>query len=57
MDPKSMNPEMGMNMMKKMMGGSDGNPMQMCKDMIATVKQTSQMTAFSTQELHSLFSE
>jgi len=57
MDPKNMNPEMGMNMMKKMMGGDDGNPMQMCKDMIATVKQTSQMTAFSTQELHSLFND
>ena len=54
MDPKNMNPEMGMNMMKKMMG-DDGNPMQMCKDMIATVKKTSETTAFSTPELHSLF--
>jgi len=57
MDPKNMNPEMGMNMMKKMMGGDDGNPMKMCKDMIATVQKTSQMTAFSTQELHSLFND
>ena len=57
MDPKGMNPEMGMNKMKKMMGGEDGNPMQMCKDMISSVKNTSEMTAFSTHELHTLFNE
>jgi len=57
MDPKSMNPEMGMKMMKKMMGNDDSSPMKMCKDMIATVKKTSEMTAFSTQELHTLFNE
>jgi len=40
MDKPGMGPQMGMDMMKKMMGGGDsesGGPMQMCKDMMSSV--------------------
>jgi len=57
---KKMGPEMGMNMMKKMMGGEGGSPMQMCmsmcKGMSGALKQTGEM-AFATHELHSMFVE
>ncbi len=60
MDKPGMSPQMGMEMMKKMMGGGDsesGGPMQMCKDMTSSIKKTASMAAFSTPELHALFSE
>lgn len=58
MDKPDMNPQMGMEMMKKMMGGGEGGgPMQMCKDMTSSIKKTASMAAFSTPELHTLFSE
>ncbi len=60
----------GMGMAKKMMGAKSGdegeqkdndsepNPMmQMCKKMLGTIKQTSDLAAFATPELHALFSE
>ncbi len=60
MDKPDMNPKMGMDMMKKMMGGGDsesGRPMQMCKDMMSSVKKTASMAAFATPELQTLFGE
>lgn len=60
MDKPGMRPQMGMDMMKKMMGGGDsesGGPMQMCKDMMSSVKKTASMAAFATPELHTLFGE
>ncbi len=60
MDKPGMSPQMGMDMMKKMMGGGDsesGGPMQMCKDMMTSVKKTASMAAFSTPELQTLFGE
>lgn len=58
---KKMGPEMGMNMMKKMMGGEGGSPMQMCmsmcKNMSGALKQTGEMAAFATPELRSMFVE
>jgi len=60
MDKPGMGPQMGMDMMKKMMGGSDGEnggPMQMCKDMMSSVKKTASMAAFATPELQTLFGE
>lgn len=56
----------GMGMAKKMMGSETGekkgssepNPMmQMCKEMLSTIKKTSDMAAFATPELHQLFAE
>jgi len=60
MDKPGMNPRMGMGMemMKKMMGGGEGGgPMQMCKDMTSSIKKTASLAAFATPELHTLFSE
>ncbi len=60
MDKPGMGPQMGMDMMKKMMGGGDsesGGPMQMCKDMMSSVKKTASMAAFATPELQTLFGE
>lgn len=59
MDQPGMNPPMGMDMMKKMMGGGsdDGDPMQMCKDMTSSIKKTASLAAFASPELHALFSE
>jgi len=58
MDKPGMNPQMGMDMMKKMMGGGEGGgPMQMCKDMTSSIKKTASLAAFATPELHALFSE
>ena len=58
MSKPEMNPQMGMEMMKKMMGGGEGGgPMQMCKDMTASIKKTASLAAFATPELHALFSE
>jgi len=58
MDKPGMNPQMGMDMMKKMMsGGEGGGPMQMCKDMTSSIKKTASLAAFATPELHRLFSE
>ena len=58
MDKPGMNPQMGMDMMKKMMGGGEGGgPMQMCKDMTSSIKRTTSLAAFATPELHALFSE
>ena len=60
MDMQGMNPQMGMKMMKKMMGNSDddnGRPMQMCKDMMSSVKKAASMAAFATPELQTLFGE
>ena len=58
MDKPGMNPQMGMDMMKKMMDGSEGGgPMQMCKDMTSSIKKTTSLAAFATPELHALFSE
>ena len=58
MDKPDMNPQMGMEMMKKIMGGGEGGgPMQMCKDMTSSIKKTASMAAFATPELHTLFSE
>ena len=60
MDKSGMGPQMGMDMMKKMMGGGDsesGGPMQMCKDMMSSVKKTASMAAFAIPELQTLFSE
>ena len=53
--------EMGMGMAKKMMkqmGGGESGPnsmMRMCKDMLGAVKETTDMAAFATPELRSLF--
>lgn len=58
MDKLDMNPQMGMEMMKKMIGGGEGGgPMQMCKDMTSSIKKTASMASFATPELHTLFSE
>jgi len=60
MDKPGMSPQMGMDMMKKMMGGGDsesGGPIQMCKDMMSSVKKTASMAAFATPELQTLFGE
>jgi len=58
MDKPGMNPQMGMDMMKKMMGGDEGGgPMQMCKDMTSSIKKAASLAAFATPELHALFSE
>ena len=58
MDKPDMNPQMGMDMMKKMMGGGEGGgPMQMCKDMTSSIKKTAALAAFATPELHALFGE
>ena len=56
----------GMGMTKKMMAsesaekGSDSGPnpmMQMCKEMLGTIKKTTDMAALATPELHRLFAE
>lgn len=58
MDKPGMNPKMGMDMMKKMMGSGDGaSPMKMCKDMTSSIKKTASLAAFATPELYALFSE
>jgi len=58
MEKPNMNPQMGMEMMKKMMGGSEGGgPMQMCKEMMSSIKKTTSLAAFATPELHALFNE
>lgn len=58
MEKPNMNPQMGMEMMKKMMGGSEGgSPMQMCKEMMSSIKKTTSLAAFATPELHVLFNE
>ena len=47
-------------MCNEMMGGGDsesGGPMQMCKDMMSSVKKTTSMAAFATPELQTLFGE
>ncbi len=58
---KKMGPEMGMNMMNKMMDGEGESPMQkcmsMCKDMSGALKQTGEVAAFATPELRSMFVE
>ena len=60
----------GLGLAKKMMGpksgdegeektgDSGGNPMmKMCKKMLGTIKQTSDLAVFATPELHGLFAE
>ncbi|HDO52900.1 MAG TPA: MarR family transcriptional regulator [Rhizobiales bacterium] len=56
----------GMGMAKKMMGsespakegGSEPNPMmQMCREMLGTIRKTTDMAAFATPELRQLFAE
>jgi len=51
-----MDPSMGMEMMKKMMGGDQG-PMAMCKEMMASIKSLSQTTALAAPELRPLFDD
>ena len=57
MDKPGMNPQMGMEMMKKMMGGGEGGPMQMCKEMLAALQKTTALAAFATPELQGLFGD
>ena len=51
-----MNP---MNMMKNMMAGGGGPPMEMCmkmcKEMTQAIKQTNEIAAYATPELRGLF--
>lgn len=57
------NPMMGMmSMMQGMMGGGkDGeesfNPMDMCKQMMTTISNTSELATFATPEIRGLFEE
>jgi len=51
-----MDPSMGMEMMKKMMGDDQG-PMAMCKEMMASIKSLSQTTALAAPELRPLFDD
>jgi hypothetical protein len=67
MMPKMMGQMMGgggmMGMMSSMMGGGidkgegGSNPMNMCKEMMTSMKQSRQMASFATEEVQHLFSE
>ena len=63
MMPKMMGKMMGEgNMMEKMMGKKDGkgsgfNPMDMCKKMMSSMNETSNLASFATPELRGLFKE
>jgi len=56
-----MGPEEGMEMMKKIMGGEGGSPMEkgmaMCQEMMASIKALSQTTALAAPELRPLFDD
>jgi len=56
MRPKGDMPMMGM--MRKMMEGSENfNPMEMCRTMMSSVAQASEMSFYATPEIRSMFEE
>lgn len=62
MMPKMMGGGMGAGMMGMMMGGKDGmtsggNPMDMCKEMMGSFRETAATAKFATQEVRDLFDE
>jgi hypothetical protein len=53
-----MMPKMMEGMMSRMMGGEEGfSPMEMCREMMAGMKQVSQLAAYATPEVRALFED
>lgn len=53
-----MMPKMMKGMMSRMMGGEEGfSPMEMCREMMAGMKQSSELAAYATPEVRALFED
>ncbi len=58
---QGMGPQRGMGMMKEIMGGEGGSPMErgmaMCREMMASIQTLSRTTALAAPELRPLFDD